>query len=48
MTVADGTYRFVPRPAEAVICGDFNFVVDDSAYARMTAPFGDNRLRTEL
>jgi endonuclease/exonuclease/phosphatase family metal-dependent hydrolase len=42
MTVADGTYRFVPRPAEAVICGDFNFVVDDSAYARMTAPFGDS------
>jgi endonuclease/exonuclease/phosphatase family metal-dependent hydrolase len=34
-----GTYRFVPRPTEAVVCGDFNFVVDDSAYARMTAPF---------
>jgi len=39
--VAEGTYRFVPRPAEAVICGDFNFVVDDAAYRRMTAPFDD-------
>jgi endonuclease/exonuclease/phosphatase family metal-dependent hydrolase len=41
LRVEEGTYRFVPRPAEAVICGDFNFVVDDPAYARMTAPFED-------
>jgi endonuclease/exonuclease/phosphatase family metal-dependent hydrolase len=41
LAVGDGPYRFVPRPAEAVICGDFNFVVDDPAYRRMTASFGD-------
>ena len=37
--VESATYRFVPRPSEAVLCGDFNFVVDDPAYARMVAPF---------
>jgi endonuclease/exonuclease/phosphatase family metal-dependent hydrolase len=37
----EGTYRIVPRPPAALICGDFNFVVDDPAYARMTAPFVD-------
>jgi len=36
-----GTYRFVPRPLDAVLCGDFNFVVDDPGYARMTAEFID-------
>jgi endonuclease/exonuclease/phosphatase family metal-dependent hydrolase len=39
--VDSGTYRFVPRPAEAVLCGDFNFEVDDPAYARMMSPFAD-------
>jgi endonuclease/exonuclease/phosphatase family metal-dependent hydrolase len=37
----EGTYRIVPRPPEALVCGDFNFVVDDAAYARITAPFAD-------
>lgn len=41
LPVEKGTYRFVPTPAESVLCGDFNFVVDDPAYARMTAPFAD-------
>jgi endonuclease/exonuclease/phosphatase family metal-dependent hydrolase len=41
LAVEQGTYRFMPRPAEAVLCGDFNFVVDDAAYVRITAPFGD-------
>ncbi len=30
-----------PRPADAVICGDFNFVPHSPGYAAMTAPFGD-------
>jgi endonuclease/exonuclease/phosphatase family metal-dependent hydrolase len=37
----EGTYTVVPRPPAALICGDFNFVVDDPAYRRMTAPFAD-------
>jgi endonuclease/exonuclease/phosphatase family metal-dependent hydrolase len=39
--VESGTYRFVPRPLDAVLCGDFNFVVGDPAYARMTADVVD-------
>lgn len=37
-----GAYRFVPRPPEAVVCGDFNFGPDDPEYARMAAPFDAN------
>jgi endonuclease/exonuclease/phosphatase family metal-dependent hydrolase len=37
----EGVYKVVPRPPVALVCGDFNFVVDDPAYARMTAPFAD-------
>ena len=37
----EGVYRFVPRPPAALICGDFNFVVDDPAYRRMVEPFAD-------
>lgn len=37
----EGVYKIVPRPSAALVCGDFNFVVDDPAYARMTAPFAD-------
>lgn len=38
---AGGTYEIVPRPPEAVLCGDFNFEVDAPDYRRMTAPFQD-------
>jgi endonuclease/exonuclease/phosphatase family metal-dependent hydrolase len=41
LPVEKGTYRFVLRPAEAVLCGDFNFEVDDPEYVRMAAPFSD-------
>lgn len=38
---SEGTYVIVPRPPEAVVCGDFNFEVDAPEYRRMTAPFAD-------
>jgi endonuclease/exonuclease/phosphatase family metal-dependent hydrolase len=41
LPIEKGTYRFVPRPAETVLCGDFNFEVDDLEYVRMTVPFSD-------
>jgi endonuclease/exonuclease/phosphatase family metal-dependent hydrolase len=37
----EGTYAVVPRPPEAMVCGDFNFEVDAPEYARMSAPFAD-------
>jgi endonuclease/exonuclease/phosphatase family metal-dependent hydrolase len=39
--VESGTYRSVPRPVEAVLCGDFNFEIGDPSYARITVPFAD-------
>jgi endonuclease/exonuclease/phosphatase family metal-dependent hydrolase len=39
--VHSGTYRFVSRPVEAVLCGDFNFESGGPEYARITAPFSD-------
>ena len=32
-------FDVVPRPASAVICGDFNFEPEDPEHARMLAPF---------
>ncbi len=41
--VADGPYAPIPRPANCVVCGDFNMVVDDDEYRLMLAeaPAGD-------
>jgi endonuclease/exonuclease/phosphatase family metal-dependent hydrolase len=36
---AGGTYVKLPRPSAGLICGDFNFPLDEAAYARMLAPF---------
>jgi endonuclease/exonuclease/phosphatase family metal-dependent hydrolase len=33
-----GSFDIVPRPASAIVCGDFNFKPDDPDYARITAP----------
>jgi endonuclease/exonuclease/phosphatase family metal-dependent hydrolase len=33
-----GSFDVVPRPASAVVCGDFNFKPDDPEHARVTAP----------
>lgn len=35
---AGGIYEPRPRPAETVLCGDFNFSPDDSLHARLCAP----------
>jgi endonuclease/exonuclease/phosphatase family metal-dependent hydrolase len=37
----EGPYETVPRPASAVLCGDFNFEPGWPDYAAMLAPFGD-------
>lgn len=39
----EGPYAASPRPATAVICGDFNFEVTDPEYAAMLVPHGDPR-----
>ncbi|WP_142847541.1 endonuclease/exonuclease/phosphatase family protein [Telmatospirillum sp. J64-1] len=36
-----GTYALWPRPAELVVCGDFNALPDSPDHAAMTAPFAD-------
>jgi endonuclease/exonuclease/phosphatase family metal-dependent hydrolase len=33
-----GPFDVVPRPASALVCGDFNFKPDDPEHARITAP----------
>ncbi len=33
-----GSFDIAPRPASAIVCGDFNFKPDDPDYARITAP----------
>ncbi len=38
---SEGTYRTIPRPASALICGDFNFEPGWPDYARILAPFDD-------
>ena len=37
---ADGPFRTLPRPASAILAGDFNFGPEDPEYRRMTEPFG--------
>ncbi|MBI3517080.1 MAG: endonuclease/exonuclease/phosphatase family protein [Proteobacteria bacterium] len=37
----EGTYRTVPRPASAIVTGDFNFEPSNPSYAAMLAPFTD-------
>ena len=34
-----GSFDIAPRPASAMVCGDFNFKPDDPEHARITAPF---------
>lgn len=36
-----GPFTPEPRPAEAILCGDFNSKPDDVAYQRMLAPYAD-------
>jgi endonuclease/exonuclease/phosphatase family metal-dependent hydrolase len=38
-------FAAMPRPASALVCGDFNFKPDDPEHARMTAPFPDGTPR---
>ena len=38
---AGDPFETFPRPASALICGDFNFKPEDPEHARITAPFGD-------
>jgi endonuclease/exonuclease/phosphatase family metal-dependent hydrolase len=33
-----GSFDIAPRPASAIVCGDFNFKPDDPDHARITAP----------
>lgn len=40
LTLDSGPYAPEPRPASAVLCGDFNVLPDDPVYARLLAPFG--------
>lgn len=39
---AGGAYVALPRPSAGLICGDFNFPLDEPNYARMLAPFADD------
>jgi endonuclease/exonuclease/phosphatase family metal-dependent hydrolase len=36
---ADQPFQALPRPASAIVTGDFNFKPDDPEYRRITAPF---------
>jgi endonuclease/exonuclease/phosphatase family metal-dependent hydrolase len=36
---ADQLFRALPRPASAILTGDFNFKPDDPEYRRITAPY---------
>ncbi len=38
---ADGPYAPPVRPADCIVCGDFNALPDDPVHARMLAPFDD-------
>jgi endonuclease/exonuclease/phosphatase family metal-dependent hydrolase len=38
---SDGPYRFVPRPAASVLCGDFNVEPTDPLHEALAAPFDD-------
>ena len=41
---SEGTFRSMPRPASAVITGDFNFKPDDPLHALLQQPYGDGSL----
>lgn len=38
---SDPTFRVLPRPASAVLCGDLNFAPDAPEYPQLLAPFDD-------
>ena len=38
---SEGTFRSMPRPASAIITGDFNFKPDDPLQALLQQPYGD-------
>ena len=38
---SEGTFRSMPRPASAIITGDFNFKPDDPLRALLQQPYGD-------
>jgi endonuclease/exonuclease/phosphatase family metal-dependent hydrolase len=38
---ANGPFRVLPRPAAAILCGDFNCQPQDPAYRRIGEPFSD-------
>ena len=38
---ANGPFAAIPRPAEAVLAGDFNMLPGSTAHARLLAPFDD-------
>lgn len=40
LPVAEGPYAPLPRPADCVLCGDFNLMVDDEEYRLMLAEDG--------
>ena len=41
----DGPYAHVPRPGQAILCGDFNFTVNDEPYRLMTGGTGGESAR---
>jgi endonuclease/exonuclease/phosphatase family metal-dependent hydrolase len=41
---SEGTYRSLPRPASAIITGDFNFKPDDTLHALLQQPYSDGSL----
>jgi len=41
---SEGTYRSLPRPASAIITGDFNFKPDDPLHALLRQPYSDGSL----
>ena len=38
LAVEDGPYAAAPRPADAILCGDFNALVDDDVYKAICRP----------
>lgn len=39
-TDPDGAYRAIPRPVDAIYCGDFNMLADSSEYRLLLSPLG--------
>jgi endonuclease/exonuclease/phosphatase family metal-dependent hydrolase len=44
LDTSEGTFRSLPRPASAIITGDFNFKPDDPLRALLQQPFDDGSL----